>query len=115
MHRTHGESGFSIFDYGFATATCAPRRTTGQYHSAGAFQLLKMFAHLITCGQVPLATLLNKFNGESEKAYNTYNENFIKRFTLIDLPPYLIVYYKRFLENRYFIEKNPTIVNFPIK
>ncbi|VDK71998.1 unnamed protein product [Anisakis simplex] len=46
--------------------------------------------------------------------YKTYNENFMKRFELTRLPPYLIIMYKRFHKNQWFIEKNPTIVNFPI-
>ncbi|MFH4978677.1 hypothetical protein AB6A40_005386 [Gnathostoma spinigerum] len=64
--------------------------------------------------QVPLSVLLTKFNGVTEKEYKTYNENFMKRFVLIRLPEYLIITYKRFHKNQWFIEKNPTIVNFPI-
>jgi U4/U6.U5 tri-snRNP-associated protein 2 len=65
--------------------------------------------------QVPLGRILSKFDGTTEKEYKTYNENFIKRFVLTRLPPYMIVYYKRFNKNRFDIEKNPTIVNFAIK
>ncbi|VDD86410.1 unnamed protein product [Enterobius vermicularis] len=64
--------------------------------------------------QVPLNVLLTKFNGVTEKEYKTYNENFMKRFELIRLPQYLIITYERFHKNQWFIEKNPTIVNFPI-
>uniref|UniRef100_A0AC34QEH6 USP domain-containing protein n=1 Tax=Panagrolaimus sp. JU765 TaxID=591449 RepID=A0AC34QEH6_9BILA len=64
--------------------------------------------------QVPLSVLLSKFNGTTEKEFKTYNANFIKRFELIRLPEYLIIAYKRFEKNRFFVEKNPTIVNFPI-
>jgi U4/U6.U5 tri-snRNP-associated protein 2 len=64
--------------------------------------------------QVPLGQLLTKFNGKTEKEYNTYNENFTKRFELTQLPEYLIVTYNRFRKNQWFIEKNPTIVNFSI-
>ncbi|KAL7072495.1 hypothetical protein ACQ4LE_007945 [Meloidogyne hapla] len=64
--------------------------------------------------QVPLAQLLNKFNGDTEKEYKTYKDNFIKRFELLHLPEYLIITYDRFHKNQWFIEKNPTIVNFPI-
>uniref|UniRef100_A0A0N5ARZ5 Ubiquitin carboxyl-terminal hydrolase 39 n=1 Tax=Syphacia muris TaxID=451379 RepID=A0A0N5ARZ5_9BILA len=64
--------------------------------------------------QVPLNVLLTKFNGITEKEYKTYNENFMKRFELIQLPQYLIITYERFHKNQWFIEKNPTIVNFPI-
>lgn len=64
--------------------------------------------------QVPLSALLTKFNGVIEREYKTYSENFMKRFVLVRLPPYLIITYKRFQKNQWFIEKNPTIVNFPI-
>ncbi|XP_030888825.1 U4/U6.U5 tri-snRNP-associated protein 2 [Leptonychotes weddellii] len=48
------------------------------------------------------------------KEYKTYKENFLKRFQLTKLPPYLIFCIKRFTKNNFFVEKNPTIVNFPI-
>uniref|UniRef100_A0A1I7XMK7 Ubiquitin carboxyl-terminal hydrolase 39 n=1 Tax=Heterorhabditis bacteriophora TaxID=37862 RepID=A0A1I7XMK7_HETBA len=64
--------------------------------------------------QVPLQALLQKFNGTTEKEYKTYNENIMKRFELLRLPEYLIITYKRFQKNQWFVEKNSTIVNFPI-
>ncbi|NWS27054.1 SNUT2 protein, partial [Polioptila caerulea] len=64
--------------------------------------------------QVPLFSILAKFNGSTEKEYKTYKENFLKRFQLTRLPPYLIFCIKRFTKNNFFVEKNPTIVNFPI-
>merc|ERR1712196_311746 len=39
----------------------------------------------------------------------------IKKFRLTKLPPYPIFYFKRFSKNKFFTEKNPTIVNFPCK
>jgi len=61
----------------------------------------------------------------------------MKRFEITELPPYLILYIKvsfvhvmliyfvlfdkffdrfqRFTKNTFFVEKNPTIVNFPVK
>uniref|UniRef100_A0A673L523 Ubiquitin carboxyl-terminal hydrolase 39 n=1 Tax=Sinocyclocheilus rhinocerous TaxID=307959 RepID=A0A673L523_9TELE len=45
---------------------------------------------------------------------NILNENFLKRFQLTKLPPYLVFCIKRFTKNNFFVEKNPTIVNFPI-
>lgn len=65
--------------------------------------------------QVNLYQLLTKFNNETEKEYKTYKENFLKKFEITQLPPYLILYIKRFTKNTFFIEKNPTIVNFPVK
>uniref|UniRef100_H2Z991 Ubiquitin carboxyl-terminal hydrolase 39 n=1 Tax=Ciona savignyi TaxID=51511 RepID=H2Z991_CIOSA len=64
--------------------------------------------------QVPLATLLAKFNGQSEKEYKGKRDSTMKRFEITRLPPYLIFYIKRFTKNLFFIEKNPTIVNFPV-
>ncbi|CAI4223319.1 unnamed protein product [Auanema sp. JU1783] len=64
--------------------------------------------------QVPLHVLLGKFNGILEREYKTYKENIMKRFELLRLPEYLIITYKRFNKNQWFVEKNPTIVNFPI-
>ncbi|PVD38835.1 hypothetical protein C0Q70_01459 [Pomacea canaliculata] len=65
--------------------------------------------------QVPFATLLAKFNGVTEKEYKTYKDNTIKCFQLTHLPPFIICYFKRFTKNYFVSEKNPTIVNFPIK
>lgn len=65
--------------------------------------------------QVSLFALLNKFNGHEEKEYKSYKEEIVKRFELSQLPPYLILCIKRFTKNTFFVEKNPTIVNFPIK
>lgn len=65
--------------------------------------------------QVPLFTILAKFNGLTEKEYRTYKDSTLKRFEITSLPPYLILYIKRFTKNTFFVEKNPTIVNFPIR
>lgn len=47
--------------------------------------------------------------------YKTHRESYIKKFELTGLPPYIILYIKRFTRNNFYVEKNPTIVNFPIK
>jgi hypothetical protein len=65
--------------------------------------------------QVSLYNILSKFNGVSEKEYKTYKDNFIKRFEITRLPKFIILYIKRFTKNTFFVEKNPTIVNFPVK
>lgn len=65
--------------------------------------------------QVNLSSILEKFNNQTEKEYKTYKDNFLKRFEITQLPPYLIIYIKRFTKNTFFTEKNRTIVNFPIK
>jgi U4/U6.U5 tri-snRNP-associated protein 2 len=64
--------------------------------------------------QVNLYTLLSKFNGVQEKEYKTYKDNFLKRFEVTSLPPFMILYIRRFTKNTFYVEKNPTIVNFPI-
>jgi len=38
-----------------------------------------------------------------------------KRYVITDPPAYLIFHLKRFTKNNWFTEKNPTIVNFPVK
>ncbi|KAF1628359.1 UNVERIFIED_CONTAM: U4/U6.U5 tri-snRNP-associated protein 2, partial [Eudyptes robustus] len=64
--------------------------------------------------QIPLGVLFEKYNGTTEKEYKTYNDNFIRRYEIVQLPDYLLLKYNRFQKNEWFIEKNPTIVNFPI-
>jgi len=61
--------------------------------------------------QVPLFTLLNKYNGVDEQPFVTGER---KKYTITKLPRYLILQVKRFTKNNWYIEKNPTIVNFPI-
>jgi len=64
--------------------------------------------------QVSLYNILSKFNGVTEKEYKTYKDNFLKRFEITRLPRFIILYIKRFTKNTFFVEKNPTIVNFPV-
>ena len=65
--------------------------------------------------QIPLMDILNKFDGKTENLYRTHRDSHQKRFELLDpLPSYLIFFFKRFQKNNFFLEKNPTIVNFPI-
>mmetsp|Transcript_75380 Transcript_75380/g.157081 ORF Transcript_75380/g.157081 Transcript_75380/m.157081 type:complete len:511 (+) Transcript_75380:130-1662(+) len=67
--------------------------------------------------QVPLFHLLEKFNGE--KAFETIAKGGeareIRRYSLRRIPPYMVFVVKRFRNNNFFIEKNPTIVTFPLK
>lgn len=65
--------------------------------------------------QVSLSRLLAKFDGTSEKEYKTYKDSYLKRFVITRFPKFLILYIKRFTRNTFFLEKNTTIVNFPIK
>lgn len=63
--------------------------------------------------QEPIFTLLNKFNGSSVQYIAATNEK--KKYQLTVLPKYIVFAIKRFTNNAFFMEKNPTIVNFPIK
>lgn len=60
--------------------------------------------------QIPLTTLLNKYNGytASEKL-----DHRVRHRLLHPLPPYLFFHIKRFSKNRFVSERNPTIVTFP--
>ncbi|KAJ9112780.1 hypothetical protein QFC20_002106 [Naganishia adeliensis] len=60
--------------------------------------------------QVPLSTILAKFDGENTQEIGPT----LKRHHLTRLPPYLILHIKRFTKNNFVEEKNPTIVNYPM-
>jgi len=62
--------------------------------------------------QVPLFDLLSKFDGETVE---TTADGHKRRYIISRLPRYLIIHVKRFTQNNWFVEKNPTLVNFPIK
>lgn len=80
--------------------------------------------------QVPLHTLLAKYDGVNESVVLRQGH---KKYTLEALPPYLIFHVKRFqkvpevwvqlpgyshtltFQNNFFVEKNPTIVTFPLR
>lgn len=64
--------------------------------------------------QVPLGVLFEKYDGRTERETKTYNDNLMRRYELVELPEYLLLRYNRFQKNEWFVEKNPTIVNFPI-
>ena len=63
--------------------------------------------------QAPLVTLLQKFNGEQWQDLPVQGER--RKHKILSLPKYLIFHLKRFTENRFFKEKNPTIVTFPVQ
>jgi len=62
--------------------------------------------------QVPLFQVLKKFDGDTE--YEVLRGG-RKKFRVSRLPRYLIMHHKRFTRNNFFVEKNPTIVTFPVK
>ncbi|XXQ33735.1 USP domain-containing protein [Plasmodiophora brassicae] len=61
--------------------------------------------------QVPLFILLQKFDGST--IHNLPNGE-MRKHTIRRLPRYLILHFKRFTRNNFFMEKNTTIVNFPV-
>lgn len=66
--------------------------------------------------QEPLVSVLKKFDGISfSDALSKSGAAQRKRYVLRELPPYLILHLARFRTNRYSMEKNPTIVAFPVK
>jgi len=63
--------------------------------------------------QVSLYSLLKKFDG---RTYTEEPVTCIKRkYKIHKLPKYLIFHVKRFVKNNFYIEKNTTIINFPVK
>ncbi|KAF0493189.1 cysteine proteinase [Gigaspora margarita] len=61
--------------------------------------------------QVALTTILSKYDGRTPLE----SAGTLKRSQLVHLPNYIIFHIKRFTKNNWAAEKNPTIVNFPIK
>lgn len=59
--------------------------------------------------QVPLTTILTKYDGQRAQELNAQR----KRYRLMHpLPPYLAFHVKRFSQNKFVSERNPTIVTF---
>lgn len=63
--------------------------------------------------QVPLFNILKKFDGET--ITTTVRPVARMRYRITRLPPYLMLHMCRFTRNNFFREKNPTLVNFPVK
>ncbi|KAI8969279.1 hypothetical protein BDF20DRAFT_907974 [Mycotypha africana] len=61
--------------------------------------------------QVPLTTILAKYDGQKVQEVS----NQLRKYSITRLPQHLIFHIKRFGKNNWTSEKNPTIVNFPIK
>ncbi|POR34301.1 Putative mRNA-splicing protein ubp10 [Tolypocladium paradoxum] len=59
--------------------------------------------------QVPLTTILGKYDGQRAQEHHAQR----KRYRLLHpLPPYLMLHAKRFSQNKFVSERNPTIVIF---
>lgn len=63
--------------------------------------------------QSPLSAILAKYDGHTTR--EDTQAGVLRRWKITRLPPFLVVYYKRFTSNRFLEEKNPTIVNFPLR
>ncbi|CAG8721896.1 23391_t:CDS:10 [Dentiscutata erythropus] len=61
--------------------------------------------------QVALTMILSKYEGRAPQE----SAGTLKKSQLVRLPNYIIFHIKRFTKNNWAAEKNPTIVNFPIK
>lgn len=61
--------------------------------------------------QVPISTVLAKFNGQTTQE----TAGRLRRYKLTRLPPFIVFTIKRFTSNNFVEEKNPTIINFPLK
>uniref|UniRef100_A0A2N9ISJ9 USP domain-containing protein n=1 Tax=Fagus sylvatica TaxID=28930 RepID=A0A2N9ISJ9_FAGSY len=64
--------------------------------------------------QVPLFNILKKFDGET--ITEVVRPRIARmRYRVTRLPQYIILHMRRFTKNNFFVEKNPTLVNFPVK
>ena len=61
---------------------------------------------------MPIYELLRKFDGA--RVHDDIKAG-RRRYRLTRLPAYLTLHMKRFTKNNFFWEKNPTIVNFPVR
>lgn len=64
--------------------------------------------------RVSVYELLKKFDGTTTHEFRNFKESSVKRYELLRLPPYLILYYERFTKNTFFTEKNTHMVDFPM-
>lgn len=65
--------------------------------------------------QIPLFEVLKKYNGENWTDHVGVNGLERKQYSIENLPNYLIFHLGRFTKNNFYLEKNHTIVNFPVK
>ncbi|CAE7363473.1 Usp39, partial [Symbiodinium microadriaticum] len=67
--------------------------------------------------QIPLFEVLAKFDGSTwtDGLHKSTGSLVRKQYKLKSLPRYLILHLNRFTKNNFYVEKNPTIVTFPVK
>ncbi|KAL4251513.1 Ubiquitin carboxyl-terminal hydrolase [Abortiporus biennis] len=61
--------------------------------------------------QVSIQSVLAKYDGKTTQE----SVGQVRRYKCQRLPPYIILHFKRFTKNAFVEEKNPTIVNFPLR
>ncbi|KAH8099693.1 spindle pole body protein [Cristinia sonorae] len=61
--------------------------------------------------QVSIQSVLSKYDGRTTQE----STGQLRRFKCTRLPQYIILHFKRFTKNNFVEEKNPTIVNFPLR
>jgi hypothetical protein len=64
------------------------------------------------CHQVPIFSILGKFDGATITDDIRLGR---RKFRLTRLPRFLCLHMRRFTKNNFYIEKNPTLVTFPVK
>lgn len=64
--------------------------------------------------RISVYNLLSKFDGKSKHEHRTPRDFAIRRYKIVKLPKFLILFYKRFTKNTFFVEKNTHIVDFPM-
>lgn len=64
--------------------------------------------------RVDIYELLSKYDGTSTHEYRGQNETSMRRYQILKLPKYLILYIKRLTKNTFYTEKNTHVVDFPI-
>ncbi|XP_021891951.1 U4/U6.U5 tri-snRNP-associated protein 2-like [Carica papaya] len=90
--------------------------------SSSHFSPWEIFSKIYNCWlmlhvvliQVPLFSILKKFDGETVTEVVRPRVARMK-YRVTKLPPYIIFHMVRFKKNNFFKEKNPTLVNFPVK
>jgi U4/U6.U5 tri-snRNP-associated protein 2 len=70
--------------------------------------------------QIPLFEVLKKIDGDTwtdsvTNAASSTSGLVRKKYDILQLPQYLILHLNRFTKNNFYLEKNPTIVTFPVK
>jgi U4/U6.U5 tri-snRNP-associated protein 2 len=65
--------------------------------------------------QVPVAQLLRKFDGTTAVEKPAAGGLRRNSYRLVRLPPFLCLHVRRFTRNNFFVDKNPTLVTFPLR